>query len=104
MEDGTTTIVLTPAETRAAALSAFSRLSRAFAAGFDDSEPQAYATLLKDLMDHAALLVDGNLMSAKEVLDKIEDLQQHIHKRGGSTKTVADEFSAWFNAPTEASA
>ena len=82
---------------RLAALSVFERLSRAFAMGLDSSEQQAYGELLKDLMDNSALLVSGGLMSAKELLDKIEDLQIHIKKGGTAGKSAADIFSAWFN-------
>ncbi len=88
---------------RLAALEAFNRLSRAFAAGFDESKSQAYGNLLKDLMDNSALLVSGGLMSANEILGKIEDLQNHMHKDGGTGRTVADEFHSWFNSPVEES-
>ncbi len=80
---------------RLSALQVFERLSRAFATGFDSSEPAAYGNLLKDLMDNSGLLVSGGLMSAKEVLDKIEDLQIHIRKGGTGGRTVADEFHSW---------
>jgi hypothetical protein len=86
-------------------LHAFQRISQAFAKGFDESEPQAYGRLLTDLMDYGALLVSGGLMSAKELLDKIEDLQQHIKKGGTSGKTVVDVLHEWMNGagPLEAS-
>ncbi len=48
-------------------------------------------------MDYGALLVSGGLMSAKELLDKMEDLQQHIRKGGTGGRWVADEFHAWLN-------
>jgi hypothetical protein len=84
---------------RERALVAFNRISQRFAVGFDDSEPKAYGDLLRDLMDHAALLIAGGLMSAKEVLDKIEDLQQHIKKGGSAGKSALDLFNGWFNDP-----
>ena len=86
-----------PIQDRIKALGVFSTLSQAFATGLDDSESQAYGNLLKDLMDNSALLVSGGLMSAKEVLDKIEDLQQHIRKSGTSGKSVTDIFHGWLS-------
>lgn len=82
---------------REAALKVFERISRRFAEGFDDSNSVSYGNLLKDLMDNSSLLVSGGLMSAKELLDKIEDLQEHIKQVGGGGKTVADQFYEWFN-------
>jgi hypothetical protein len=82
---------------RLAALQIFERITQAFATGFDESEPKAYGQLLRDLMDNSALLVSAGLMSAKEVLDKIEDLQTHIKKGGTSGKTVTDVFHSWLN-------
>ena len=82
---------------RLAGLKAFERISQAFAQGFDESEPQAYGQLLRDLMDHSSLLVSGGLMSAKEVLDKLEDLQQHIRKGGSGGKNPIDIFHGWLN-------
>jgi len=82
---------------RLSGLQAFQRISQAFAKGFDESEPQAYGRLLTDLMDYGALLVSGGLMSAKELLDKIEDLQTHIKKSGTSGKSVTDIFNSWLN-------
>ena len=82
---------------RLAALQVFERITQAFATGFDESEPQAYGQLLTDLMGNSALLVSAGLMSAKEVLDKIEDLQQHIKKGGTSGKTAMDVFHDWLN-------
>jgi len=86
------------AQDRLAGLKVFESISRRFAEGFDDSEPKAYGDLLKDLMDNSALLVSGGLMSAKEILDKMADLQTHIKRGGTGGRTVADEFSHWFNA------
>ena len=86
-----------PVKDRLTALTVFERISRSFATGFDNSEPQAYGDLLKDLMDNSALLVSGGLMSAKELLDKIEDLQTHIRKSGTGGRSVVDEFHLWLN-------
>lgn len=100
MAHGTPPVTGDAAADRLTALQVFERLSRAFATGFDESEPQAYGNLLRDLMDNSALLVSGGLMSAKEVLDKIEDLQQHIRKSGTSGKSMTDIFQSWLNDPT----
>jgi hypothetical protein len=86
---------------RLAALEAFDRLSRAFSSGFDDSKSQAYSHLLKDLMDNSALLVSGGLMTANEILGKIEDLQEHMHKDGGTGRATLDEFHDFFGAPMD---
>jgi hypothetical protein len=82
---------------RLAGLKAFQRISQAFAQGFDESEPLAYGRLLTDLMDYGALFVSGSLMSAKELLDKIEDLQGHIKKGGTGGKSMPDMFHQWLN-------
>jgi hypothetical protein len=92
-----------PVKDRLTALTVFERISRSFATGFDNSEPQAYGDLLKDLMDNSALLVSGGLMSAKELLDKIEDLQQHIKKGGTGGKSMVDLFNVWLNSASEES-
>lgn len=86
---------------RLAGLQAFERISRAFANGIDESEPQAYGNLRKDLMDHSALLVSGGLMSAKEILDKLEDIQTHIRKGGSGGLSVTDQFRMWLNSKSE---
>ena len=83
---------------RLAGLKAFQRISQAFAQGFDESEPQAYGRLLTDLMDYGALFVSSSLMSAKELLDKIEDLQQHIKKGGTGGRSMPDLFHEWLNS------
>jgi hypothetical protein len=80
------------------ALKVFEKITQAFATGFDESEPQAYGQLLRDLMDNSALLVSAGLMSAKEVLDKIEDLQQHIKKGGSSGRRMEDVFHDWLTS------
>jgi hypothetical protein len=85
-------------EDRLAGLKAFERISQAFATGLDQSEPQAYGQLLRDLMDNSSLLVSGGLMSAKEVLDKLEDLQAHIKKGGHGGHSAIDIFHSWLNA------
>lgn len=59
--------------------------------------------LRKDLMDNSSLLVSGGLMSAKEILDKLEDIQTHIRKGGSGGLSVADQFSKWFNKEAEES-
>lgn len=87
---------------RLAGLKAFERISQAFAEGFDESEAEAYGQLLRDLMDNSSLLVSGGLMSAKEVLDKLEDLQQHIRKGGSGSRSPIDVFHDWLNARAEA--
>jgi len=51
-------------------------------------------------MDYGALFVSGGLMSAKELLDKLEDLQTHIKKGGTGGRSVAEEFHLWLNGPS----
>lgn len=103
MENSSHSVAVTgdPVKDRLAALKAFERISRAFAEGIDDSEPQAYGNLRKDLMDNSSLLVSGGLMSAKEILDKLEDIQTHIRKGGSGGLSVADQFSKWFTKEAE---
>lgn len=83
-------------------LEAFERISQAFAQAFDSSEAEAYGCLLQDLMANSSLLISGGLMSAKEVLDKLEDLQQHIKKGGSGSRSPIDVFSDWLNQSPEA--
>lgn len=105
MADPATLVTGDPVADRLSALTVFERLSRAFAIGLDTSEPQAYSGLLRDLMDNSALLVSGGLMSAKELLDKIEDLQSHIKKGGTSGRSMMDVFHDFMNsAPPEEAA
>jgi hypothetical protein len=40
-------------------------------------------------------------MSAKELLDKIEDLQTHIRKSGTSGRSVTDIFHSWLDGDSE---
>ena len=101
MADAPTVVTGNVTTDRLAALQVFERLTQRFSAGFDSSEPQAYGTLLKDLMDNSALLVSAGLMSAKEVLDKIEDLQQHIRKQGTGGRSMPDLFHEWLNTSVE---
>jgi len=96
--DGAPTVTGDVTADRLAALHAYTRITQAFSAGFDESESRAYGSLLKDMMDYGGLLISGGLMSAKEHLDKLEDLQQHVHKSGTGGRSVADEFHDWFNS------
>lgn len=48
-------------------------------------------------MDNSALFVSGALMTAKEILDKIEDLQAHIKKGGTAGRSLTDLFHSFFN-------
>lgn len=105
MENGNQTVTATvtgdPVQDRLASLHAYQQITQRWASLVDDSEPEAYGALRKDLMDYGALIVSGGLMSAKEHLDKLEDLQQHIRKQGTSGKSVTDQFTEWFNEPSE---
>ena len=65
-----------PVKDRLSALRAYQRITQRWVSLVDNSEPEAYGRLRKDLMDYGALMVSGGLMSAKEHLDKLEDLQQ----------------------------
>lgn len=87
---------------RRAGLEAFERISQAFAEAFSSSEGEAYGQLLRDLMDNSSLLISGGLMSVKEVLDKIEDLQQHLKRGGSGSRSPIDLFSEWLNGNLEA--
>ncbi len=69
-----------------------------FNANFEISVTKAYRELLKDLMDNLSLLVDGGVMNAKEILDKIEDLQKHLKSGGDEGKrTIVETFNDWLN-------
>jgi hypothetical protein len=72
------------AENREAALAKYDEIMRRFTTTFEKSESEAYGTLLRDLMDNSSLLIAGQIMSAKEILDKTEDLQVHLKKAGGA--------------------
>ena len=82
-------------------LHAFGRMTQRWAELVDTSEPQAYGRLRRDLMDYSEIFISGQLMSAKEVLDKLDDLQQHIKKGGTGGLSVADEFHRWLTSKPE---
>jgi hypothetical protein len=86
------------AENREASLRKYDEIMRRFTTTFEKSESEAYGTLLRDLMDHSSLLIAGQIMSAKEILDKTEDLQVHLKKSGGAGgRTMGDLFHGWIN-------
>lgn len=72
-------------------------MSCRFVANYDESQSKAYRTLLKDMMENSAILIEGGIFTGKEVLDKLEDLQAHL-KGGDEGKTSpADELNLWLN-------
>ena len=73
-------------------------MGQEFNENYEKSVTKAYRELLKDLSKHMSLLVDGGVMTAKEVLDKIEDLQKHL-KSGGDEgkKTQIEVMNDWLN-------
>jgi hypothetical protein len=85
-------------ENREAALAKYEEITRRFTTTFETSESAAYGGLLKDLMDWSSLLIAGQIMSAKEILDKTEDLQVHLKKAGGGGgMTMGDMFHLWLD-------
>lgn len=88
---------------RESALTKYNEVMRRFTATFKSSESEAYGTLLRDLMDNSSLFIAGQIMSAKEILDKTEDLQLHLKKAGGAGgKTMGDMFNEWINGGYDA--
>jgi hypothetical protein len=88
---------------REAALTKYNEVMRKFTSTFKSSESEAYGTLLRDLMDNSYLFIAGQIMSAKEILDKTEDLQIHLKKAGGAGgKTMGDMFHEWLNGGGDA--
>lgn len=83
---------------RDSALARYDEVMRRFTSTFKTSESEAYGTLLRDLMDNSSLFIAGQIMSAKEILDKTEDLQIHLKKSGGAGgMTMGDLFNLWLN-------
>ncbi len=103
MDDPATLLSGDEKQIRVSALRKYEEISRAFTFTFETSEPKAYGDLLKNLMDNASLFIAGQIMTAKEVLDKIEDLQIHLKKSGGAGgRTMADMFYDWLNGGDDA--
>jgi hypothetical protein len=87
-----------PVKDRDAALKKYDEVMRQFTSTFKTSESEAYGNLLRDLMDYSSLFIAGQIMSAKEILDKTEDLQVHLKKSGGmGGKSMGDLFNSWIN-------
>ena len=98
MGDPATLLEGSERELRVGALRRYNEIMRSFTSTFQSSESEAYGNLLRDLMDNSSLLIAGQIMSAKEILDKTEDLQVHLKKSGGAGgKTMGDMFTEWLN-------
>lgn len=89
-----------PEKDRIAGLEVYAQCTRAFVEVFDSSEPQAYMALLQHWMTYGPLFISGQLISQKEHLDKLQDLQSHIKKGGTGGRSMTDLFSDWFNEET----
>lgn len=59
--------------------------------------------LMLDLRENQRLLIDGGIYTAKELDDRIQDLQKEIDSSGSDgTASMEDIFCRWLNGPTEA--
>jgi hypothetical protein len=83
---------------RQQALLIYDKLGKEFNSTYDESVTRAMRSLLMGLRDNQSLLVSGGLYTAKELDDKVNELQAYLKVGGDEGKTtMEDRFSAWLN-------
>lgn len=93
-----------PIDPREQALRLFDRLGVAYKATYSKSgRTVADRDLMLELRENQRLLIDGGIYTAKELDDRIQDLQKEIDSSGSDgTASMEDIFCRWLNEPTEA--
>ena len=83
---------------RGRALEAFEEIGRNYNQNFDESESKADRGKLEDMNRFGRLLVEGGVMTAKEVYDEIEKLRKRL-KHGGDEgkRTQIEVMNDWLN-------
>lgn len=84
-------------EIRQQALAAYQQIMEEFEADLDSGDSQAYSRQRKRLSKAARMLVDGQVMSAKEIDDKLQEYTAYIKGGAQGTRTMGDLFHDWLN-------
>lgn len=95
--DEPSSAVTSPDDTRREALEAYQQIMEEFEADLDSGDSQAYSRQRKRLSKVARLLVDGQVMSAKEIDDKLQEYTAYIKGGAQGTRTMGDLFHEWLN-------
>lgn len=87
---------------RQLALDVYSKIGTKFNSAYDSSVTQAMRNLLMDLRANQRLLVEGGLYTARELDDRVDQLQQYLKVGGDEGKTtMEDRFHQWLNQPDQ---
>lgn len=63
-----------------------------------ESKSKAHRYFLIELRKNQRILVDGGIYTAKELDERVKELQTHLKEGGDEGRmTMADQFSAWLN-------
>lgn len=85
-------------ELRQQALDVYSKIGAKFNGAYDASVTGAMRNLLMDLRANQRLLVEGGLYTARELDDRVEQLQSYLKVGGDEGKTtMEDRFHQWLN-------
>jgi hypothetical protein len=85
-------------ELRQQALYTYSAIGAQFNEAYEQSVTQAMRGLLIALRANQRLLVEGGLYTARELDDRVEQLQEHLKVGGDEGKTtMEDRFHQWLN-------
>lgn len=85
-------------ELRQQALEVYSKIGTKFNRAYDTSVTGAMRNLLMDLRANQRLLVEGGLYTARELDDRVEQLQSYLKVGGDEGKTsMQDRFHQWLN-------
>jgi len=87
---------------RQQALYTYSAIGAQFNEAYEQSVTQAMRGLLIALRANQRLLVEGGLYTARELDDRVEQLQEHLKVGGDEGKTtMEDRFHQWLNEAEE---
>lgn len=90
--------VISQHELRQQALDVYSKIGAKFNGAYDASVTGAMRNLLMDLRANQRLLVEGGLYTARELDDRVEQLQSYLKVGGDEGKTtMEDRFHQWLN-------
>ena len=83
---------------REQALQLYEEIGARFNRHYGTSVTKAMRELLHDLRANQRVLVDGGLYTAKELDERVDQLQSHLKTGGDEGKlSMADMFSNWLN-------
>ena len=85
-------------ETREEALKIYEDLGNKFNSDYERSVTAAMRGFLHGLRANQRILVDGGLYTAKELDERVDELQSHLKTGGDEGKlTMNDKFNQWLN-------